>query len=41
MTEKYAQVGVSDIARGENGVQTHTSQSTSQVSPLYGYIMEV
>ncbi|KAL1532700.1 E2 ubiquitin-conjugating enzyme [Salvia divinorum] len=30
MTEKYAQVGVTDIARDENGVQTHTSQSTSQ-----------
>ncbi|XP_057797935.1 uncharacterized protein LOC131014015 [Salvia miltiorrhiza] len=30
MTEKYAQAGVADMARGENGVQTHTSQSTSQ-----------
>lgn len=30
MTEKYAQAGVTDIARSENGSQTHTSQSTSQ-----------
>ncbi|XP_042034709.1 uncharacterized protein LOC121781082 [Salvia splendens] len=30
MTEKYAQPGVTDIARDENGVQTHISQSTSQ-----------
>lgn len=35
MTEKYAQAGVTDIARGENGSQIHTGQSTSQVSLLY------
>lgn len=41
MTEKYAQAGVTDIARGENGVQAHTSRSASQVSLLYGYIIGV
>ncbi|XP_042031810.1 uncharacterized protein LOC121778511 isoform X2 [Salvia splendens] len=30
MTEKYAQPGVTDISRDEDGVQTHTSRSTSQ-----------